>query len=83
MTHYDFDGNATYYDESDGIPIYALSIFIDEDYTKWISSTLGLSKMDLQNEVGSITKGKLANLIITKPVESYGFLPYAFGSDCI
>lgn len=43
----------------------------------------GAYAMDLQNEVGSITKGKLANIIITKPVSSYAFLPYAFGSDCI
>ena len=43
----------------------------------------GAFAMDLQNEVGSITKGKLANLIITKPIKSYGFLPYAFGSNCI
>jgi imidazolonepropionase len=39
--------------------------------------------MGLQNEVGSITVGKLANLIITKEISSYGFLPYAFGSDLI
>ncbi|HAV53443.1 MAG TPA: imidazolonepropionase, partial [Aequorivita sp.] len=32
---------------------------------------------------GSITKGKMANLIITKPVPSYGYLPYAFGSNLI
>lgn len=39
--------------------------------------------MGLQNEVGSITVGKRANLIITKKISSYGFLPYAFGSDLI
>ena len=39
--------------------------------------------MGLQNNVGTITNGKLANLIITKPINSYGFLPYAFGSDLI
>ncbi|MBX3163939.1 MAG: imidazolonepropionase [Bacteroidetes bacterium] len=39
--------------------------------------------MNLQNEVGTITNGKLANLIITKPINNYGFLPYAFGSDLI
>ena len=32
---------------------------------------------------GSITKGKKANLIITKEIPSYGFLPYAFGSNLI
>lgn len=39
--------------------------------------------MGLSDRVGSISPGKLANLIITKPVNSYGFLPYAFGSDLI
>jgi imidazolonepropionase len=32
---------------------------------------------------GSITPGKKANLIITQPVSSLAFLPYAFGSNCI
>lgn len=39
--------------------------------------------LDLDNEVGSITLGKLANLIITKEINTYGFLPYAFGSDLV
>ncbi|MBI2720567.1 MAG: imidazolonepropionase [Bacteroidetes bacterium] len=39
--------------------------------------------MGLQNEAGTITPGKRANLIITKEINSYGFLPYAFGSDLI
>ncbi|MDA7501859.1 imidazolonepropionase [Chitinophagales bacterium] len=39
--------------------------------------------MDLGAEHGSITKGKIANLIITKPVSSLAFLPYAFGTDWI
>lgn len=39
--------------------------------------------MQLQNQAGTITAGKLANLIITKEISSYGFLPYAFGSDLI
>ena len=43
----------------------------------------GAYAMGLENEVGSITKGKLANLIITKKINSYGFLPYAFGSNSI
>jgi len=38
---------------------------------------------DLSNEVGSISPGKKANLIITKEISSYTFLPYAFGSDLI
>ena len=39
--------------------------------------------MNLQNSVGSISHGKIANLIITKQISSYGYLPYAFGSDLI
>ncbi|MBS1651166.1 MAG: imidazolonepropionase [Bacteroidetes bacterium] len=38
---------------------------------------------NLQKTLGSITPGKLANLIITKPISSYNFLPYAFGSNLI
>jgi len=32
---------------------------------------------------GSITKGKAANLFITRPVPSLAFIPYAFGSPCV
>ena len=32
---------------------------------------------------GSITKGKAANLILTKEIPSYGFLPYSFGANHI
>ena len=43
----------------------------------------GAFAMELQNEVGSITKGKLANLILTKPNTSIALLPYSFGSNLI
>ncbi|HET8839676.1 MAG TPA: imidazolonepropionase [Flavobacteriaceae bacterium] len=39
--------------------------------------------MGLQDVLGSITKGKIANLIVTKEISSYGFLPYSFGSNHI
>ncbi|MFG6686078.1 imidazolonepropionase [Mariniflexile sp. HNIBRBA6329] len=39
--------------------------------------------MGLENEVGSITVGKKANIILTKPINSYGFIPYAFGTNHI
>lgn len=39
--------------------------------------------MDLGHEVGSITIGKKANVFITKPISSYGYIPYAFGSNLI
>jgi imidazolonepropionase len=40
----------------------------------------GAYAMGLENEVGSISKGKQANLILTKPLNSYGFIPYSFGN---
>ncbi len=43
----------------------------------------GAYAMDLSEQVGSITKGKLANLIITKAIPSYTYIPYAFGSNPI
>jgi imidazolonepropionase len=39
--------------------------------------------MNMQEKTGSITCGKIANLIITKEISSYSFLPYAYGSDLI
>jgi len=39
--------------------------------------------MGVNNIVGSISKGKLANLIITKEIPNYSFLPYAYGSNLI
>ncbi len=43
----------------------------------------GAFAMELQHELGSITKGKKANLIITKPINSINNIPYRFGSDLI
>ncbi|OAD91950.1 imidazolonepropionase [Aequorivita soesokkakensis] len=43
----------------------------------------GAYAMGLSKTHGSITKGKMANLIITKEIPSYGYLPYAFGSNLI
>jgi imidazolonepropionase len=43
----------------------------------------GAYAMGLSKTHGSITRGKMANLIITKPIPSYGYLPYAFGSNLI
>jgi imidazolonepropionase len=39
--------------------------------------------MQQSDKVGSITQGKLANFIITKPISSYSFIPYSFGSNLI
>jgi imidazolonepropionase len=43
----------------------------------------GAYAMNLQDKVGSITKGKLANLILTKEINSYHFIPYSFGNHSI
>ena len=43
----------------------------------------GAYAMGLEKDVGSITIGKLANLILTKPVNSYGYIPYSFGTTQI
>lgn len=43
----------------------------------------GAYAMGLSKTHGSITKGKKASLIITKEIPSYGYLPYAFGSNLI
>jgi len=43
----------------------------------------GAFAMELQNEVGSITIAKRANLIFTKPIPSIAYLPYSFGSNLI
>ena len=43
----------------------------------------GAYAMNLQDKVGTITKGKMANLILTKEINSYNFIPYSFGNHCI
>lgn len=43
----------------------------------------GAYAMELAYSAGSITVGKKANLIITKPVPSLAYLPYAFSTNCI
>src|SRR5262249_50689615 len=43
----------------------------------------GAFAMSVGGRLGSITRGKWANLLLTKPVPSLAYLPYAFGSDLI
>ena len=48
------------------------------------SATLNAAyALNLSKEIGSISKGKLANFMITKPIKSYNFLPYSFGNNSI
>ena len=37
--------------------------------------------MDVAHELGSITKGKIANVIITKPMTQLEFMPYYYGAN--
>ena len=39
--------------------------------------------MDVLNDLGSIDKGKKANVFITKQIPSIAYLPYSFGSNLI
>jgi imidazolonepropionase len=43
----------------------------------------GAYAMEVQNEAGSISVGKKANLIVTKQIPSLAYLPYSFGSNLI
>lgn len=48
------------------------------------ASTLnGAYAMGVESELGSITIGKKANLILTKKIPSLAYLPYSFGSNLI
>lgn len=47
------------------------------------ATTNGAWAMGLQEELGTIAVGKKASLILTKPVPSLAYLPYAFGTDHI
>lgn len=39
--------------------------------------------MEVEQKLGSICKGKVANVFITKAMPSVGFLPYMFGSNLV
>lgn len=43
----------------------------------------GAYAMEVQDELGSISVGKKANLIITQPISSLAMLPYSFGTNLI
>jgi imidazolonepropionase len=48
------------------------------------AATINTAKaLELEHHVGSITRGKLANVFITKEIPSIGFIPYSFGSTLI
>ncbi|MBS4014739.1 MAG: imidazolonepropionase [Bacteroidetes bacterium] len=41
----------------------------------------GAYAMGVEDELGSIAVGKKANVFITKPISTYSFMPYAYGSN--
>ena len=41
----------------------------------------GAYAMGLSEEYGSIARGKKANIFITKPIPTYEYMPYAYGSN--
>jgi imidazolonepropionase len=43
----------------------------------------GACAMEIEKDYGSITKGKKANLIFSKPVPSLSYIPYSFGNNLI
>ncbi|MBN2683053.1 MAG: imidazolonepropionase [Bacteroidales bacterium] len=43
----------------------------------------GAYAMGIQDTHGSIAKGKIANLFITKEIPGYEFMPYAYGSNLV
>lgn len=43
----------------------------------------GAYAMELEKEAGSISIGKIANLIFTKPIPSIAYLPYSFATNLI
>lgn len=43
----------------------------------------GAAAIEVAHSHGSITRGKVANFFITKPIPSLAYLPYSFGSNLI
>lgn len=44
-------------------------------------TTNGAAALEMENEMGTIAKGKKANLIITKEMSSFSYIPYDFGNN--
>jgi len=37
--------------------------------------------MGVSDKLGSIARGKIANIFVTKPISSYEFMPYSYGNN--
>ena len=49
----------------------------------WATTLNGAYAMGISHLLGSITRGKIANLIITTPAAGYELLPYSYGNNKI
>ena len=43
----------------------------------------GAYALEMGSELGSITRGKRANLLFTKPIPSLAYIPYSFGTNLV
>lgn len=43
----------------------------------------GACAMGVEDKLGTITRGKVANVFVTKEIPGYEFMPYAYGSDLV
>ena len=41
----------------------------------------GAYAMGVEKKLGSIARGKQANLLVTKPIPSWAYMPYSFGDN--
>ena len=64
-----------------GIACHNMKITPEEAFNA--TTINGACALELENEIGTIGKGKWANLIITKPIPSLAYIPYKFGSNHI
>ena len=49
----------------------------------WAATLNGAAAMDISNNYGSITVGKVANFFITKPLPSFEFFNYSYNTPLI
>ena len=41
----------------------------------------GAAALEMSNDMGTIAIGKKANLIVTRPMPSFSYIPYDFGNN--
>jgi imidazolonepropionase len=44
-------------------------------------TTNGAYAMGIDDELGNIARGKIANVFITKPIPTYSYMPYSYGNN--